>query len=123
MLDYSSAKISALEFIRSKYGQDCMIDEDRIIEKNHIFVFHYTSPALSKFSDYRELLLAPGPCVIDKENGSITEFSSAFSDESAINDYCYKNGYLDDIQELPEDLSDAKFMSQSEIDEFLHGGS
>lgn len=121
-MNLKNAKEIALSFITeinknaSKYSTEVTLCEN--IEKfEFVYVFYYNSVEFIKTGELSELLLGPGPCLIDKNNGMIINYGSAYSSKEAVKDYYDKKGYVsnDDLSENSDETIILNPMDEKDI--------
>jgi cellulose biosynthesis protein BcsQ len=65
------------------------------------------------------MLLGPGPNILDKHNGNITNYGSANSEKEAVIDYCNKNRYNHNILPNTQEKEIKSGMSENELNDFF----
>jgi len=79
-------KINSENFSSNEDEGMAFIDEF-LTEYEKVFIFYYTSKSYIRTRNELDILLGPGPNIIDKITGEIVSYGSAYSNEDAIEEY------------------------------------
>jgi hypothetical protein len=83
MIDYQQARQIALDRI----GHDCALYEDSILEKPYGWVFSFNSRRFLETGDVGDMLVGSAGFVVERENGRVFGFGSAYPLEVWIANY------------------------------------
>lgn len=77
----------ARTYVAETVGDAFAVDEQHLRETLEVFVFHYHTKKYLLTGNFQDMTVGQGPILIDKADGRITPFGSAFSSQAAIEDY------------------------------------
>ncbi len=88
MITYQEAEKIALD----KIGKNCALLSKQIIEKPYGWYFNFQSKKHLETGNFSEMLIGSGGFIVERENGQVVEFGSAYSIEK--NFEIYEKGFL-----------------------------
>lgn len=94
MISFDDAKQIALD----KIGPECALFEDEIIEKPYGWYFCYQSKAYVASGDLSDFLVGSGGFIVEREDGRIFNFGSAFTLERNL--AAYEAGFRFELYDL-----------------------
>jgi len=108
-----------VEHLKKNYDEEIALINGSIVEYEHIFVFYYQSKKYIETNDISDMLLGPGPNILDKHNKTITYYGSADTENGAVIDYCNKKKYKHNILPDTNESTIKNGMSENELDDFF----
>ena len=94
MITFEEAKQIALDRI----GPDCALIDDATMEKSYGWYFCYQSKAYVQSGDFRDMLIGSGGFIVEREDGDVFEFGSAYPLERNL--AAYEAGFKYDTYDL-----------------------
>ena len=90
MIDKNAARKLVEDYINSSYqveGDSLVILDEETLEKDYGWIFFYTSRRYLETNLISHMLAGNGPVIVEKENGALTQLSTALPLEESIRDY------------------------------------
>lgn len=84
-LSIAQAELATWKFDRK--GDVLILIESKTIEKPYAWVVFWTSKRWHETGEFRYSMAGAGPFIIAKQTGSVTQYSSAYGYESALEKY------------------------------------
>lgn len=84
-LAIAQAELATWKFNRE--GDALILIEGKTIEKPYAWVVFWTSKRWYETGELRYAIVGAGPFIISKQTGSVTQYSSAYGEESALEMY------------------------------------
>jgi hypothetical protein len=94
VINFEEAKQIAL----NKIGPDCALFENQIIEKSYGWYFWFQSKAYFASGNWKDALVGSGGFIVEREDGRIFEFGSAYTLERNL--AAYEAGFKFDFYDL-----------------------